>query len=655
MIIITTPNNSNTFFVKADGADYIQCPVAEAEGIAVLRYIPVGADSVEGEIYANGTALKRMLPTTITFTAIGITAIDVFVKKHSDSTWLQVGKVLDTSGGSAQFRLLPSDFVVGDIIDLKLKDVDTDVSAISESLEILPSFTLDVYPTGAKALESPQTFSGTGLSGKELTITLTSTTGEKVVTTTPVAEEWSEDIALTTDEDGFEPDDAINVEISRTTYDQKDYGELYSVSGSIEIDDSVEPFVTGNIELDSAFDVTVDSNLEGKTVIVEAQKSGGSWVEIGSDVVTTGEAIISCTVPSTDFNANDSITVRARYGTVVSTGVGLSIIATITITGTPTTAGVEENLTGASNGLEVEGFYKLASAEDWTSAGTVSTVAGAYTIPITIADAGTYDFKVEDTTDTDGSAQADDVVVASGGFVLPINEVYSTFNITTPNISANYDCFPSEANSDEIVFVSNPNSFSNSVGFRNINPVNQTSTGYTTGENSSSHFQSACQISATKCVGMYNQATVSRCFYTSNEGYRDTYWTYTSLSPKGVGIVKYGTYLILLKSDGKLYRVDNINNQFKDVDISLLSDTSSILPVSTTIKPMTIDFAQNLLFIKTSLTNIAVIDLDDFSLVENITMTSFDAGIVHHKGRLWNVYRSNINTTTVRAFKNSND
>ena len=138
MINITTPNTSNTFFVKADGADYMQCPVAEAEGIAVLRYIPVGADSVEGEYYANGTALKRMLPTTVTFTAIGITAIDVFVKKHSDSTWLQVGKSLDASGGSAQFRLLPSDFVVGDVIDLKLKDVDTDISAISESLVILP-------------------------------------------------------------------------------------------------------------------------------------------------------------------------------------------------------------------------------------------------------------------------------------------------------------------------------------------------------------------------------------------------------------------------------------------------------------------------------------------------------------------------------------
>jgi len=135
---ITTPNLTNTFFVKADGSDYIQCPVAEADGIAVLRYIPVGADSVEGEVYANGTALKRMLPTTVTFTAIGITAIDVFVKKHSSETWLQVGKSLDTSGGSAEFRLLPSDFVVGDIIDIKLKDVDTDIYALIESQEILP-------------------------------------------------------------------------------------------------------------------------------------------------------------------------------------------------------------------------------------------------------------------------------------------------------------------------------------------------------------------------------------------------------------------------------------------------------------------------------------------------------------------------------------
>ena len=124
--------------MKADGADYIQCPVAEADGIAVLRYIPVGADSVEGEFYANGTALKRMLPTTVTFTAIGITAIDIFAKKHSSETWLQVGKSLDASTGSAEFRLLPSDFVVGDIIDIKLKDVYSEVAVKVENQEILP-------------------------------------------------------------------------------------------------------------------------------------------------------------------------------------------------------------------------------------------------------------------------------------------------------------------------------------------------------------------------------------------------------------------------------------------------------------------------------------------------------------------------------------
>jgi hypothetical protein len=359
MINITTPNTTNTFFVKADGADYIQCPVAEAEGIAVLRYIPVGADSVEGEVYANGTALKRMLPTTVTFTAIGITAIDIFVKKHSDSTWLQVGKSLDTSTGSAEFRLLPSDFVVGDVIDLKLKDVDTDISAISESLEILPSFTLAVYPTGAKALESAQTFSGTGITGKELTITLSSTTGEKVVTTTPVAEEWSEDIALTCDEDNFEPDDAVNVEISRTSYDQKDYGELYSVSGTIEIDDSVEPFVTGNIELDSAFDVTVDSNLEGKTVTLKAKRSSEAWVDavdIGTGVVSGGTVAVSCTLLSTDFDASDIVNIKAVYGTVESGVVELvaeSITTLLSMTAT-CTADAPENTTELIGTLTID-------------------------------------------------------------------------------------------------------------------------------------------------------------------------------------------------------------------------------------------------------------------------------------------------------------
>jgi len=64
-ITITTPNNSNTFFVKADGSDYIQCPVAEAEGIAVLRYIPVDADSVEGEVYAIGSISVSVSPLTV--------------------------------------------------------------------------------------------------------------------------------------------------------------------------------------------------------------------------------------------------------------------------------------------------------------------------------------------------------------------------------------------------------------------------------------------------------------------------------------------------------------------------------------------------------------------------------------------------------------
>ncbi|HQL66796.1 MAG TPA: hypothetical protein PK151_04535 [Caldisericia bacterium] len=44
---------------------YIQCPVAEAEGIAVLRYIPVGEDSVEGEVYAIGSISVSVSPLTV--------------------------------------------------------------------------------------------------------------------------------------------------------------------------------------------------------------------------------------------------------------------------------------------------------------------------------------------------------------------------------------------------------------------------------------------------------------------------------------------------------------------------------------------------------------------------------------------------------------
>jgi hypothetical protein len=360
MINITTPNLTNTFFVKADGADYIQCPVAEAEGMAVLRYIPVGADSVEGTFFANGTALKRMLPTTVTFTAIGITAIDIFAKKHSSETWLQVGKSLDASTGLAEFRLLPSDFIVGDIIDIKLKDVDTDISAIAESLVILPSFTLDIHPTGSQPLEDELLFGGTAQTDRSLVITLSSTGGgNKVVTTTPLAGSWSETITPDCDNDGFEPDENINVEIVRTTYDSMDYGELFSLSGSLVIDDSVEPFVTGNIELDSAFDVTVDSNLEGKTVTLKAKRSSEAWVDavdIGTGVVSGGTVAVSCTLLSTDFDASDVVNIKAVYGTVESGVVELvaeSIATLLSMTAT-CTADAPENTTELIGTLTID-------------------------------------------------------------------------------------------------------------------------------------------------------------------------------------------------------------------------------------------------------------------------------------------------------------
>ena len=141
-INIVTPNTTNTFFIKADAQpsyDYTQCPITEAEGIAVLRYIPVGAEVVQGEVYLDGNPLTKLKPATVSFTAVGITHINLYLKKHADATWLQYGKSLSTALGTAEFTLLPTDFAVGDIIDIKLKDADSDVEVIAENLEIMPT------------------------------------------------------------------------------------------------------------------------------------------------------------------------------------------------------------------------------------------------------------------------------------------------------------------------------------------------------------------------------------------------------------------------------------------------------------------------------------------------------------------------------------
>lgn len=126
-INITTPNGTNTYSVKAPAVpevyDYEQCSPSQATGIAVLRYSPSVAEVVAGEYYANSSELIKYLPFTIEYDYIAVDYINIYIKKHSDVTWLLYGKELPASGQST-FALLPSDFSVGDDIDVKIVDAD---------------------------------------------------------------------------------------------------------------------------------------------------------------------------------------------------------------------------------------------------------------------------------------------------------------------------------------------------------------------------------------------------------------------------------------------------------------------------------------------------------------------------------------------------
>ena len=123
-INITTPNLTNTFFVKADGADYIQCPVAEAEGIAVLRYIPVGEDSVEGEVYAIGSVASGESTENLFVTCLTANPQNHLLLKRLKSDLSHVSKLSALDSGDNQFAE-PRGIAVDDTY-IYIADTDND-------------------------------------------------------------------------------------------------------------------------------------------------------------------------------------------------------------------------------------------------------------------------------------------------------------------------------------------------------------------------------------------------------------------------------------------------------------------------------------------------------------------------------------------------
>lgn len=138
-INILTPNTTHLYPVKASIGeptyDYIQCPPSEAEGIAVLRYIPAVAEIVAGEFYANNTALKSFIKFPVDLTVVNVPTVDVYMSTSDPLDdplyvgWLKVGNALSSVG--TQFGLLGSDVPVNSSIWVMVKDTASTVYAIS--------------------------------------------------------------------------------------------------------------------------------------------------------------------------------------------------------------------------------------------------------------------------------------------------------------------------------------------------------------------------------------------------------------------------------------------------------------------------------------------------------------------------------------------
>lgn len=325
-INITTVNGTNTYSVKAPAIpvldyDYEQCSPSQATGIAVLRYSPSVAEVVAGEYYANSSELIKYIPFTVEYDYSGVSLINIYLKKHSDATWLLYGKQIPASGQSL-FALLPSDFIAGDDIDVKIEDADNaTILDIIENQHVYITLTIDTYPSFTYLATN---FSVSGKAnipdGSELTLRFSSLTGFQEYTIVVTNGAWLANVAQIDADHGFEPNQSIDIMI---------YGDNITAD-YLEVEDAFTSYATITME------------------------------------TPTG------VVPGEDYDYS-----------------------------------------GTSNGDEVELFYSPAGEDDWTSLGTSVVVAGEWTISGSIPDAGTYNFKVEDTTDRDGNAQVDDVTVES--------------------------------------------------------------------------------------------------------------------------------------------------------------------------------------------------------------------------------------------------
>lgn len=139
-IKILTPKNI-TYPAKAvsdQSYDYIQCLPEEAEGFAIVRYVPNENEEVYCEFYADETELFLRKPVKLQVNSVSIAHVDIFAKKSSAGNWLQVGRAVPIVTGEVSFTLLHGDFEDGDFIDFKVIDSGgSGVESVVEGVELV--------------------------------------------------------------------------------------------------------------------------------------------------------------------------------------------------------------------------------------------------------------------------------------------------------------------------------------------------------------------------------------------------------------------------------------------------------------------------------------------------------------------------------------
>lgn len=239
-------------------------------------------------------------------------------------------------------------------------------------------------------------------------------------------------------------------EVSKTYYFDADGGLVttnqgYGTLGTTDSDGVLTvAHSTPSLTLDSPLEsakfklnetITVKWTANNITLINIVIESATGIKTVKNIDATLGTYDVDLTADAGDFRVNQEITIAIEnvVGSIADSA-DISSIATVTINTPTLTAGTEGNVTGTSNGVEVDIYFRTSADEEeeieageWEifEEGVEVDEDGNWSATGTIADADTYDFIAEDTTDRDGSAQVEDVVVASGEIMIDDFESYS--------------------------------------------------------------------------------------------------------------------------------------------------------------------------------------------------------------------------------------